>query len=188
MGAETGEIKDAESTAVSEGKYLDPKKFFDDFTERMKQEGFDFEINVLQNPKDKKYLALMFSLKGTVKALGSIWVDYNAERKTLTIYSIGGKNRTDPDDEWKPNGIGAGLVAYVLTKYKDTEMIDGKIRNTNLRVYERAIQEGLSEEEAIKQTPAYKLRAKFGYDVLESHQWNKDHNVCTIVTRKARVV
>jgi hypothetical protein len=74
--------------------------------------------------------------------------------------------------EWKisPNmekrqGIGTMLIAAFLMKLKDPiHRIGFKLADDNKLAYEKAVQEGKSpDDEAIRETPAYKASAKLGF-------------------------
>ena len=49
------------------------------------------------------------------------------------------------------------------SQYPDIQEVHTKLEDVNMEVYSQAINDGLSVEEAIKETPAYKSNAKFGF-------------------------
>lgn len=166
------------SSVVEDPKIVieDPKTYFDAFVKRMHSEGHEFEIEQGKGAS-KESLSFKFRRKQDTKELGLIQIEYAEANKTLTIVVIGGKDRKEDKDKWKPDGIASALLAYTLTLYPNTQQIEGRIRSDNIRAYEKGIKDGLSEEDALKQTPAYKLRAKFGYTNIDLGRWQYPRDI-----------
>jgi hypothetical protein len=67
-------------------------------------------------------------------------------------------------DQYKKSGLGEALFKLVLRKYPDTQVIQVRVLvEDNKAALEQALKEGATLEEAIKRTPSYKIRAKFGF-------------------------
>ena len=65
-------------------------------------------------------------------------------------------------------GIYTALLAKILLKYPGTKTILGYFADTNLKIYISQKKDGKSQDEAIKETPAFKAHSKLGFSKIES--------------------
>ena len=166
------------SSKVEEHEILfqDPKLYFEDFVKRMEREGYSFDVES-DKGRSGEIFSVSFITKKEHKELGLINVEYIDFDKVLKIDYIGGKERNKEEDKWKPNGIGSALFAYMLTLYPETQEIEARLRHDNIQVYKEFIKHGLSKEGALKETPAYKIFAKFGYADIVLDYWEAPREV-----------
>lgn len=59
------------------------------------------------------------------------------------------------------------MTQMLLDKFPETKIISSVLVDSNREAYMKALREGLSPREAIKQTAAYKSRVKFGFTKIE---------------------
>jgi hypothetical protein len=82
--------------------------------------------------------------------------------------SIGYMGVTEKLDALKNNGFGTALMEKVLKIHPITKIIStSQLSLDNLKVYKNAINSGMTAENAIKQTPAFKIRSKFGFTEIQ---------------------
>jgi hypothetical protein len=170
------------SQEQSGGKPLAPQNFFENFVARMKHEGHDFDVILESLESDDTLMRqqLRFKRKDDGRELGDLITSYDKDKKILRIISMSGKERESVVDEWKPKGIGSALLAYMLTKYPAAEQIDSTLfLGSNNEIYYVGIRGELSPEDALKLTPAYKIRKKFGYSVIDLDMWENEEILST---------
>lgn len=68
---------------------------------------------------------------------------------------------------YKKLGLGSLMMEEILKTLPKTEAIIVRgLKDDNLEVLEKYLKEGYSQIDAIKKTPAYKIRAKFGFSEI----------------------
>ncbi|OGJ43852.1 hypothetical protein A2974_00390 [Candidatus Peregrinibacteria bacterium RIFCSPLOWO2_01_FULL_48_20] len=70
-------------------------------------------------------------------------------------------------DTWRHRGLSSLLLGYALCARPHVNSISGMLRLTNWEVYSTLRASGKSHEEALKGTPAYKIRARFGFKEID---------------------
>lgn len=66
--------------------------------------------------------------------------------------------------------IGTYMMAKILYDHPDVEVIKSTLFDSNFNQYNNQIQHGASHIDALKTTPAYKIRARFGYtEIVRAH-------------------
>lgn len=94
---------------------------------------------------------------GSKEELASM--DYGLKGNTLT-FSIGVKFK------YLKKGISLIMAAKAIEELPETTVIESELADTNLHIYfDSMSKKNLTTEEAIKLTPAYKIRERLGYKV-----------------------
>jgi GNAT superfamily N-acetyltransferase len=69
--------------------------------------------------------------------------------------------------EYREMGVGSALMENVLEDFPDVKVITSdSLVDMNRDIANKFINQGLSLKDSIKQTPAYKIREKFGYSEI----------------------
>jgi hypothetical protein len=74
---------------------------------------------------------------------------------------------------YKKLGLGSLMMEEILKALPETEVIIvNRLKDDNLKVVENFLIKGYSQIEALKKTPAYKIRAKFGFSEIITDSLN----------------
>jgi GNAT superfamily N-acetyltransferase len=84
--------------------------------------------------------------------------------KKLSIMSV------KVEEGFRGQGISTRLYREILRSHPDILEIEGNLAEDNEAIYRKAIAEGKSHLEALKETPAYKVRAKLGFGLIDESQ------------------
>lgn len=75
----------------------------------------------------------------------------------------------------RDKGVGSALMASVLKKHPEIKAIEVEVLDAdNEKALQKAIKEGLPCVEALMETPAYKIRARFGFTEIFYHDKCRD--------------
>jgi GNAT superfamily N-acetyltransferase len=103
------------------------------------------------------------------------WSFTNAE-KTSIEYGV------DIEPVFQKNGISKRLLESVLKEHPQVSTIVSKLSGVNFKEYKKSLAAGLSQEDAIWQTPAFKVRKALGFTRLVRF-FEKEEFVETIVQK-----
>jgi GNAT superfamily N-acetyltransferase len=74
-------------------------------------------------------------------------------------------------EDYRKNGVGEALFAQVLRQHPEIKEIETEVLvDTNEKVLKKALDAGLSCKDAIRATPAYRIRARFGFTELVRYE------------------
>jgi hypothetical protein len=102
------------------------------------------------------------------KIMGTLSVNYDSSGKTIHIGTM------ETMKEFRQMGVGETLFESALQQFPDTEYVSVEsLEDTNLDVVRDHIAKGMSLEDAIKETPAYKIRSKMGFGEILPQSINR---------------
>lgn len=126
-----------------------------------KKIGKKLEVHINQN-----MAMTQFGLVDPVESdnIGYLNAIYREPSRTLKVGYMETMEAYRGSRQGQSLGIGELMMSLALKKFPDTEVISThSMVQTNREIFMQAVQKGMSREEALKQTPAYKIRAKFGF-------------------------
>lgn len=91
------------------------------------------------------------------RELGQITYTHKKVARHLYISSV------SVDPTVRKHGISQLLLTQVLMEHPDSESIEGELSETNEEVLDTKEAEGMSREEALRYTPAYKISESLGF-------------------------
>lgn len=119
--------------------------------------GGKVELELSEGKNGLKFIILKDAK--TAQEIGELNYRYNEQTQELTIKYI--------EATKKNMGIGHLLFAVALTKHSETKSISTTmLLETNEEVVRHALSQGMTLENAIKQTPSYKMGKSFGFDKI----------------------
>lgn len=73
-------------------------------------------------------------------------------------------------EKYRRNGVSEALLAKILKEHPEIVSVDAHtLVDTNEQVMLKALSQGLSCKEALKATPAYRMRARFGFTEITNY-------------------
>ncbi|MEW6057944.1 MAG: hypothetical protein AB1540_15150 [Bdellovibrionota bacterium] len=81
------------------------------------------------------------------------------------------KDMRIPDQAYRGDKLGTLLFAEMVASLPSLKIIETRLQTDNFTAYYDAKSKGLDHEQAMKETPAYKIRKKFGFTTI----LGKDH-------------
>ena len=85
--------------------------------------------------------------------------------------------------DFRRQGVHTALIARILTEYPHIKVLIGDLADDNKSLYEKALEQGLSVEEAIKSTPAYKTRVKLGFSQVDFKKF-EEHTSLMLISKR----
>lgn len=104
--------------------------------------------------------------------IGEILFKYYKDKKTLFVSLL--------ETRLKNQGIGLGLFAKVLSQFPEIEKITTVLGRDNFLAFEKAKRKNLSDLDAIKETPAFKIRRRLGYSTIDIEHIEIDYETESI--------
>lgn len=112
-------------------------------------------LEIVQHPQ--AYVVYDTSTTGTPVELGQITFTHKKISRHLYIASVA------VDASVRKHGISQLLLTRVLLDHPDSESLEGELTETNEAILDAKEAEGLSREEALRLTPAYKISEPLGF-------------------------
>ncbi len=141
---------------------IDPNQTLEKLEDRF---GGKVELKASQSESGLYFLELFDPRSGEL--LGELNYRYVANEKKLNIVWM--------EAVVKEIGISETLIALALSRYPETRVIHTRaLLDTNEKIVKTALAKGASIEDAIKTTPAYKVRKKLGFDRIVLNSINSE--------------
>jgi hypothetical protein len=90
-------------------------------------------------------------------AIGEAWFSVFADTKSLAILSL------EVERDFQRKGVSEFMLAQMLKYHPDISSVEGDLNQTNFYIVRDAEFKGMPLKQAIKQSPAYKLRKRLGF-------------------------
>jgi hypothetical protein len=133
------------------------------------ESGVGGSVRVLEKG-DEKFTDVRIYHPTSGLKMGEVDASYVRSKKELEVGTM------TTADEYQQMGVGEALMEGLLRKFPETQIIStGALVKTNEYLLETAMRKGLSLEAAIKETPAYKIRARFGYTEIVPGSITRDY-------------
>ncbi len=117
--------------------------------------GEDIALEVVRHPQ--AYVIYDIADPTARKELGQITYTHKKVSRHLYVSSV------SVDPSVRKHGISQLLLNRVLLDHPDSESIEGELTETNELVLDAKEAEGMSREEALRFTPAYKISESLGF-------------------------
>jgi len=125
---------------------------------------------------EKFFIGTMtFSIKDEVMRMGDVKIPEKIDR---TYRNANFKQTPFAGQNFKGKGISRLLLAKALLKNPQIKRIQSKLVLDNYAAYAKA-RSTMSQDDAIKQTPAYKIRRSFGFTKIENIKEGFDERLRT---------
>jgi hypothetical protein len=121
---------------------------------------FSTEIKVVLDEKGRNEEGTQYKIRlkhADGYTVGSVLFSYNPKKRLLEIENM------DVLSDFKKSGVGEVLMDQALLRFETTQIAVESLASDNAAVLQQGLAKGLSTIEAIKQTPAYKIRQKMGF-------------------------
>lgn len=122
-----------------------------------KKLGFPIKLEIDEDPMHFKHSITVYDPKGDSIAN----FEYIRENTTMTVEKI-----VVYKSEHRKKGMSELLMANFLHRHPDTEKIMAGFKDDNQSVVHSFLEKGYSCQDALKQSPAYKMRVKFGFSKI----------------------
>lgn len=124
--------------------------------------GKEVEVVMVSN-RGNQYPTFAVKDKASGVLMGTLDIKYDEKTNTVkmgTMFTIA---------KFREMGVGETLFESVLKEFPDTKFIDtASLEDENRAVISTFMSKGYSYQKALKETPAYKIRSKFGFTEIVS--------------------
>lgn len=124
---------------------------------------FGTEIQVVLDEKGHSDESVKYKIRlkhANGYTMGYVLFHYHPKQHLLDIESM------DVLTDFKKSGVGEVLMDQALVRFETEQIAVESLASDNAAVLQQKLAEGLSAVEAIKQTPAYKIRQKLGFSQI----------------------